>query len=284
MFTLSINSSGAFTASGKLAGKSVRFKGLFQPNGSAVASLGNNAPSAHLQLAGSGTSRSISGSLTGTSDILINATPVLGPATAAVYTVRMPHPDDLALPQGNGYGSLKISKAGTVSFSGKLGDGTKLTFSSPLLTGSAFPIYMPIYHNAGCVVGNAIFETSTDGDLDATLGWIKPETFSTSIPFFGSLYIPPARGETILSATAGNFVFGPDTQSVTITTKITPALPHPQKLKASVSTSTGIFSGTLIDPSTGKSTPFAGALFQDTNLGTGLIESKTNQSPIDFQP
>ncbi len=211
VFTVVVAPAGSFAASGKLGGKNVKFGGVFQNSGAAIVDLPHTGITAHLQLAGSGPGRGINGTLSGSDNAIITAPLIPGAATPGLYTVRIPPPDDQALPPGYGYGSLKVSPTGAVTFSGKLGDGTPVTAGSILVTGSTFPLYVPLYRNAGAIVGNVVFETSSNGVLDASLAWFKPATttasaFSTPLALYGSAYSPPARNQPVIGVSGGDFV------------------------------------------------------------------------------
>jgi hypothetical protein len=295
VFTVVIAPSGSFAATGKLGGKNVKFAGVFQNSGAAIIDLPHTGITAHLQLAGSGPGRGIAGTLSGSDNAVITAPLVPGIATPGLYTVRIPPPDDRSLPQGYGYGSLKVSPAGAVTFSGKLGDGTPVTAGSVMVTGSTFPLYVPLYRNAGALVGNVVFETSSNGVLDAGLAWFKPATptssaFSALLALYGSAYSPPTRNQPVIGVSGGDFVFTSGTeafsQAATLSTsnRIGPVLPNPHKVKASIKTATGLFTGSCIDPATGKSVPFGGAFFQDTEMGYGVLATKAQPGAVTFAP
>ena len=95
-------------------------------------------------------------------------------------------------PQGTGYGSLKITKKGTVTFSGKLADGTGVTFASTVArhlvpgmlpgihptTFSTFPLFASLYGNTGFITTTvALDSTQADSDMIAApsrLQWGRP--------------------------------------------------------------------------------------------------------------
>ena len=91
-------------------------------------------------------------------------------------------------PQGTGYGSLKITKKGAVTFSGKLADGTGVTFAStvarhkttgtPSTTFSTFPLFASLYGNTGFISATVTLDsTAADSDLNAGtshLQWGRP--------------------------------------------------------------------------------------------------------------
>lgn len=78
-------------------------------------------------------------------------------------------------PQGYGGGSLTISKAGLVSLSMKLADGTSVTTTSKLSKDLRFPLYVPLY-KLGYLGGEVALDSSNPvSDLEAaSLNWLRP--------------------------------------------------------------------------------------------------------------
>jgi hypothetical protein len=54
----------------------------------------------------------------------------------------------------------------------------------------------------------------------------------------------------------------------------------PNPLSMTFTLSTGVFSGNVTDPSTGKSLPFSGAVFQKLNDGAGLLLGGNQSSGV----
>jgi hypothetical protein len=254
-----------------------------------------------MQLGNSSGISVISGTLSGIAQGSFVAYPVLTTATARAYTVRLPHPSDVTLPQGNGYGALTVSRKGAIRLVGKLGDGTAFTASSNLLANQSMPLYVPLYKNKGCIVGTLTFESTANGDLDGTVYWSKPLTtglytpapFSTNVSLYGSLYVTPLRGHPVISSTSGNLILNagnltlpapPDDISTVLTSANKFLFPVPtDHLTLKISTSTGIFSGAFRDPATNITRDFNGAVFQGAlNFGTGVFKGSTEAGSVDL--
>ena len=143
----------------------------------------------------------------------------LATAYVGTYNVLLPATTtnaDLNFPAGIGFGRVKITALGKVSFIGKLGDGTAATYSALLAKRNSGPVLFPLYigldKKLGSVVGTVIHNsTLPNSDLTSTLDWAEPTTtvtdphaFSGQISLHGSRYIAPAPGERILlQSTAG---------------------------------------------------------------------------------
>lgn len=86
-------------------------------------------------------------------------------------------------PLGCGYGSLKVTKAGMVSVTGMLPDGTIITSGTTLSQARAFRVFSHLYNMKGVLTGTATFSNNySDVDVDAfnPLGvpfntiWVRP--------------------------------------------------------------------------------------------------------------
>ena len=263
----------------KLDGKSFGFAGQFDANGNYSATLKNGAQ-VQLQLVmeqvgvvnGTVTMGSLSSGIT-LDPVAVNASPL-------TYTFRLPHPAGAGLPKGNGYGTMKLpAKSFAATLAGKLGDGSPYAFGGAVVSDGSnaavtmIPVYIPLYGGKGSISGVIARETTANGDMDGTLNWFKPQTsgaffptpFATQANLYGSLYVKPAPGERVIALTTGTVTFNagdlanpPLENTVTLGTnnKITVTVPGPDKLKMSISTSNGLFSGSFVHPNTGKTIPF----------------------------
>ncbi|HEY2573619.1 MAG TPA: hypothetical protein VGH65_06110, partial [Verrucomicrobiaceae bacterium] len=200
LFTATVMSSGAFSATCTIDGTMLTCAGAFDPNG--VARFGTsqattcalaraNKPSLivsfTIDVSSFRTKDTISGHVISSSfantnsadstftadrayyDGLTPATTVpsdyLGAAGATqAYTLRLPPsgPTDPAFyPQGNGYGFLTITKAGVVTLtSGKLADGTPITGSSRLSKDKMFPLFLQLYNKLGFARGDVMLDST----------------------------------------------------------------------------------------------------------------------------
>ncbi len=128
-------------------------------------------------------------------------------------------------PQGNGFATVNISKAGVVKVVGKLADGTAITYSNALSKTNTFPLYAELYTNKGFITGTIGFDTdqATTDATGADLQWFRPSGFAgtgnylagwkkgIAVDFAASRYVPPVTPKTVLqidgaSATSVNNV------------------------------------------------------------------------------
>jgi hypothetical protein len=79
-------------------------------------------------------------------------------------------------PQGDGIGTITVSKAGVVTLTGTLADGSAVTASSTLSEAKTFPLFVPLYAKLGFLSGEvALDNTQADSDMAAAdLQWMRP--------------------------------------------------------------------------------------------------------------
>jgi hypothetical protein len=193
------------------------------------------------------------------------------------YTVLFTGADPGAgIPQGAGYGTLTISKAGAGSIAGKLADGTSYSASSVLVSASGsheLIIFDPnIYGKKGLLSGIFDFGVPSAGKLDGAFVWEKPMVakgpyyaagFVTSLDATGSSFtkgmpLPFTTGTLTFS---GGGLARTGTDSFTVTGNGVVTIGKPNKL--SISTSTGAVSGAFEPAGAAKAISFSGLLLQD---------------------
>lgn len=81
-----------------------------------------------------------------------------------------------AFPQGDGIGNVSITKAGKVSFNGKLADGTPLSLSGSLSSDFEVALYVPLYAKKGSFAGLVKLDhLADDSDFEAEdCLWLRP--------------------------------------------------------------------------------------------------------------
>jgi hypothetical protein len=130
-------------------------------------------------------------------------------------------------------------------------------------------------------------------DVQGLLLWTKPHAggvfypagFITEVMAYGSRYVVPPAGTGALSLSnavvvlAGGNLDSTFNEDVVFTpfNKVIPAPPNPQKLVLTISASSGLFSGSFLNPQTLRSSPIRGVLLQKQNAGAGYFLG-TNQS------
>jgi hypothetical protein len=231
----------------------------------------------------------------------------LATAYAGIYTALLTPPNGATsgVPLGTGFGRASISSLGVVTFLGKLGDGTPVKASSTLVERVSgpvvFPLFIPLDKKQGNVSGYVTYEAAAESDLTASLDWteptskkVDPQAFAETIALTGARYTKPAPGGfAMLTAEngegfaglvlpdysvpvtpAGQFmqvksaaVLHPLTGDVTLTD---PAIALALSFRMKINAGTGLFSGTFKDPQLNRAIPFAGAVVQKANSGSGL--------------
>lgn len=218
------------------------------------------------------------------------------------YTLLLPgSPGDPIIPEGTGYGTVKVSAAGLASFAGTLADGTKISQSIALSADGLCPAYFSLYAGKGLLVSWQAFRVELDTDLDGWMAWIRPANslspfypagFEFERGMFGLAYTPPTGTNPVLHATSyihmpfggGNlpthfdnaFTFGPGGSTITNLSA--------NKLSLTFSRSTGLFSGKVTDPVENKTWTFGGAILQKDNVGYGFLTGTNKNSLIALYP
>jgi hypothetical protein len=294
-FNATVASAGSFSAKITLAGKSYSLSGQFSPSGIAsnnIVRKGLTPVSAQLQLDMNG------GGITGVlSDGVfvaeLNAGRVAtGNITpAARYTLLIPGAaDGVGHPGGDSYGTVTVSTKGGITFSGVLADGTKVSQKVDLLANGQWPFYVPLYSGNGSIFSWLTFTNGASNDITGMVDWFKlPQAggkiylagFTNGTEAAGSAYLF-TKGVPVLDFSAGQFWLANGNLANSFTNQI--ALDSASKvtstnsaLKLTITTSSGLFKGTIPNPSTGKSISVNGVVLQKQNFGGGFFTG-TNQT------
>lgn len=319
LLTLTVNTNGTLSGRIYLAGASIAIStGLFDASGHE--SLVISRSSQHLpnllidlQMDMTGNGQCITGTVSSADGAwnapFWGARAVFGPANptslAGKYTFAIPgFSDSTQGPAGNGYASITVSTNGTVSLSGNLGDGTKQTQVSSTLSISPqglWPLYQPLYSGGGALMGwvNLVNQPGALTNVSGSILWVKSANptnatyaagFTNVTDIVGSGFVAPASGKRILGQTVSALVLAgadlpaPLTNNVTLSTANALTFsPNPYCVKATITTSTGLFAGSFINPITGQTNLFNGTLIQDENLGAGEFLSTTTAGAVLIQ-
>jgi len=188
-------------------------------------------------------------------------------------------------PGGDGFGTVSVSTAGAVSFSGTLADGTKVTQKTTLSKNGQWPFYAPLYQGRGSLISWVAFTNETDTDFDGLFNWFKqaqtakyyPGGFTNEAMIGGSRFVPPTATNLVINITNGivGFTNGNLTTDFTnlvmLDAKGKVLNQGANKLSLSISKSSGTFSGSVTPPDGGKTISFKGALLQKQNSGSGFF-------------
>ena len=217
------------------------------------------------------------------------------------YTMIIPgQSGDASKPAGHGYGTVKVSTSGQTIFAGVLADGTKITQSTALSKNGAWPLYASLYVGQGSVLSWITFANHAADDLSGAMSWIKlptmtaryyPGGFTTEVMASGSKFVKPvlttdliiSLPNAVVDFSGGNLSSDfSNNISLGLSSKVTNLSSN--KLTMTFTTSTGLYKGTVVDPNSGLTLPFAGAVFQKTELGYGSLMGANQSSSVVVGP
>jgi hypothetical protein len=318
-FTETLQSQGTFSGKIILAGKNYSFSGRFTTNGSFSTSIprsGAEPVSMSLQL--NFGDNSLSGELSNSQFVAelqanrkVFASTNPAPQSAFRYTVSNPGSDDSSTtPGGSAYGTVTVNNSGNLQFSGTLGDGTKVSQGTFVSADGQWPLFSTLYSQKGSILGFLTFTNEPTDDLSGLVNWFKPPQanskpypagFTVQTNAFGSIYsffkgIPVLNFSPVIIE---NGVVVPSTgvgpgqvllENGGLTENITNNIiiggnnvvtnKGPNRMSMSITASSGLFHGSIVDPSSGKSIPFNGAVLQKTNIGAGTFLGTTQSGRV----
>jgi uncharacterized repeat protein (TIGR02543 family) len=305
---LTLSRTGAFSGKLKLGGRTFPIIGQLGLDGTAIVSLARGAVIATIALDvtdASGLAISIQQNGVVLDAQLSRIAKAKGQRSvhAGRYTITLPPAAEptAAVPQGNGYAVVKVSRFGRATMVGSLADGGAFTQAAAISEDETLGVFVPLYAGEGFVGGSLRFTASSVADIEGSLRWVKPQRaadhfypagFVTTLPVAGSRYTPPAPGVPVvnvvraernaaLSLAEGNL----DAPVVTWTT-LEPdnrmrveALPVEQRgemasiegLSVRISAESGLFSGKFTHPGSGATHTLRGVIFQKQNAGFGYF-------------
>ncbi len=219
------------------------------------------------------------------------------PQASRKYTMIIPGAEDsVQQPGGDGYGTVTVDKLGNVTFSGALGDGTKVSQKTFLSGQDRWPLYASLYSGGGMLLGELAFVTNPPTDISGPIIWSKlglpvtntyPGGFTIQTEALASLY-SFTNGVRVLNLTNGVVVLenGDLSQNITnaFTLNANNTFTGTNRLSLRLTTSSGLFQGTVVDPATGKSLAVKGALLQKQNLGAGFFLNSNQAGRVRLGP
>lgn len=309
-FSLTSTSKGRFSGRLQLGAAKYSFSGMFDSNGSAQINAGRGKQSSlAVQLQVDATN---SDHLTGTvnggtwtaqldGNRAVFSSKNLSPQ-AGQYTLIIPGAGggtNGAGPGGDSYGVATVSKAGSIHLSGSLADGTSLSQAATVSADGRWPLSLSLYGGQGLLLGWLNFTNSGTAGLSGTVAWIKPVQtkaryysggFNTLPAVVGSPYSRPPRGGTVLDFTDANLVVNGADLSQAITNQV--ALQSNNRVvdmsgnsvTMSFTTSSGLFGGTMINPTTAKKFSFRGVALQNQNSASGYFLSAGSSGEVLVSP
>ena len=199
---------------------------------------------------------------------------------------------------GDGFASVTVDASGNVKLSGTLGDGTRMTQKAILSGQSEWPFFVPLYSGQGSALGWLAFTNETSSDFRGAVTWIKlsqpasafyPAGFTNELDAIGSLYrftngVPVLDVSTgQVSLVNGNLVDGV-TNVVALSAANKVSNLSSNQLTLTISASSGLFKGSVTDPSSGRVIPLNGAILQKINAGRGFFPGTNQTGRVFFGP
>jgi uncharacterized repeat protein (TIGR03803 family) len=214
------------------------------------------------------------------------------------YTFLIPGAGALPEPAGDGWGTVTVNAAGSVSLSGSLADGTALAQTVPVSGSGEWPLYASLSGGQCLLLGWLAFPSDTNQALGGQVLWLKSAlptakyytngvTLQTSI--LASPYTAPGPGANLFNATNLVLILSGGDLAQSITNHITlgsnnRVVNPPDKLTLSFSSATGSFKGSVADPATSKPISFSGIVLQNQRLAQGFFLSSGQSGQVLIAP
>ena len=220
------------------------------------------------------------------------------------YTMVIPGEEASSdIPSGYGYGIVTVDANGTVVLSGGLGDGAPLGQSGSVSQDGRWPFYASLYGGKGSAYGWLSFTNSSSTEPSGgNISWIKPTlgaatkfypagftfTNQAAIARYSAPLLPTTR---VMNMTNGIVSFADGDLVAPFTKQVTLTVPHNRfagtnshQLTFNLTTASGFFSGTAIDPATKAVIAFKGALLQDRASGYGYFLGTNKSGSVSLSP
>jgi hypothetical protein len=190
------------------------------------------------------------------------------------------------VPGGATVGTININTAGKINLNAYLADANKFTQSTFVSKRGRWPLYYPMYSGGGTFYGSILFNATTNEVISGDITWVKPASpcfyyypygFYVVNPVYGSTYVQPPKGMSVLNFTDGTIQFNGQslyqgiTNQVTLTSNNQLQNHSANGLSFGVNLSTGYFSGSVMDTVTWVWHPYKGVVVQNADIGTGYF-------------
>jgi len=199
-------------------------------------------------------------------------------------------------PEGDGYGTIRVDRAGKVHFAGSLADGTKISQSATLTKEGQWPLYVSLYGGQGSILG--WISLGGEEDLAGTLNWIKksmpakfyPAGFTNQFNTIGSRYEEPDQGMNILPFANGTLLLSGGNPGTRLTAEFTIGPDNivqgvnGSEVKLKFTAGTGLFRGSTIKPVTSEIFKFSGVVLQNENIGRGYFLGSDRSGEVELIP
>lgn len=311
-FVLAVREGGSFTGVLYSQKKRVPFRGTFDTDGVAVTAL--KMPDKKLAVLflafRAGEPNTIVGALFGSEIWSGEAGPVRNSDSSTTENHTVITGSDPTLAGGYGYGIMKVSPNGLVAAVGKLGDGTKFSWGSALVSLSSRPLALPVFseplkggvcsgvltpHELPALTTTA-FPGQDSSGLRGALRWVRPAAakpnkpyalgFNGEVEVWTSHFVRPSTTSGLLNIDSGiaTLRYGPVQGAVngefTIDgNKVRTSSPL---RSLSFNRKTGLFSGKMQVGS--KTLKFQGIVGQTLRLGFGQFSFEGETGSVLLQP
>ena len=296
---------GELAYSGKiyLAGSSYSFSGKFLAATGLATNYTLTSPSTFLKLqlqASLFGGDQIVGTLTGlgsngkTNFVSLVTMDRAGTGTGTAQTFTMVVPPVVNGPVGFGYGTIAIDRSGNLQWAGVLADGTPVSQTTTVCKQGLWPLFASLYGGGGVAISWMQFATNKN-DMSGQFIWIKngglgsaytsmyAAGITNSAIVEGAPYVAPTSTSPPLNPTNRvTFLGGGLTNAsasftnwFTVNTRGQIASTNKQ-FTLSVTSSSGLISGSTLNPQTGKSLSFLGVIYQRTNAAGQFPGTKVN--------
>jgi uncharacterized repeat protein (TIGR03803 family) len=213
---------------------------------------------------------------------------------AGRYTLALPHPEDPKLPQGDGFGTVTVTRTGGVAFAGTLGDGTALSQGAKLGKDGQWPFFALLFRSRGVLTGELDFQRPPATAISGKLNWLKPSTGTAFYPaaFFTTL---EAKGSALggkplsrlkpstLTISGGGLALAAAPFSVTFDSRGNATASSAPGFSLRVDAATGLYRGSFRGG--GKVRPFSGVFLPATSEGFGFFAGDARQTgAVRFAP
>ena len=301
---LILQSNGVFSGKLVLAGTNYPLAGRFDIPGQAAVTVGPaSAPGGPLQLQlflQPAPTNQITGTVSNTlwsANLLAELAGTGLPSPEYTLLLSPPAAAPASSPPGDGY-ALAATRAGVVTFSGALADGTAFSETVPASATGNVPVYASLYKNTGLLFGWVNLTNAQAAPLTNLLTWISPfgatalypGGFTNALPVETAPWIAPPANTPAIPFPGGLLVVSNSGLVLTFDVAVSNnnALARlggnpTNSLTGSINPKTGLLSVTFGNGVGKATTAGAGAVLQSSNNAAGFFVTKTNAGLITLQ-
>jgi hypothetical protein len=181
------------------------------------------------------------------------------------------------LPDGDSPAAVKITPAGAIQMTGTLADGANISQSTAASEQGYWPLYVPLYNGRGFLAG---WMTLATNQCSSPVRWLMPP----SVPgryntngfgqdrqgFFTQYRVPPPGQNAVpwtnatIAITGGNLPKPAVQSQILVSNNLVRVISGTiSNLTVSITAANGLFTGSFVNPVTGRVTSFRGALVAD---------------------